>query len=78
MIMLEIIFFVFTVLLTAYIVRHYVFTFEVLRAARKTKFTPKSSGTLEPTVSILIPERNESKVIGSLLQRITHLAYPRE
>ncbi len=60
-----------------YLVRHYVFTFSILRAAKKLKTGKTAAGSkYEPTVSILIPARNEEKVIGRLLQRITGLTYP--
>lgn len=32
----------------------------------------------QPTVSILIPARNEERVIGRILQRITELTYPKD
>ena len=76
---IEVVFCVFVLLLTVYLVRHYVFTFAVLRAARhRVKPVVNSNRTFEPTVAILIPARNEARVIGRLLQRTTELAYPRE
>lgn len=62
----------------AYLVRHYIFTISVLRAASKRKEHPVTEfSRFEPTVSILIPAHNEEKVIGRLLQRITELTYPK-
>jgi len=76
---IEVVFCVFVLLLTVYFVRHYVFTFTVLRAARhRGKRVVNSNRAFEPTVAILIPARNEARVIGRLLQRSTELAYPRE
>ena len=74
------IFFVFLIgLMLAYLVRHYIFTITVLRGANENE-KPRSAEVLafEPRVSILIPARNEEKVIGRLLERITELTYPRD
>jgi len=62
----------------AYLVRHYIFTITVLRRDNKNR-KPESAETslFEPTVSILIPARNEERVIGRLLERITELTYPK-
>jgi cellulose synthase/poly-beta-1,6-N-acetylglucosamine synthase-like glycosyltransferase len=76
---LEIFFIFLTGLMLAYLVRHYIFTITVLREANKTE-KPESAevSAFEPTVSILIPARNEEKVIGRLLERITELTYPKD
>ena len=64
-----------------YLIRHYVFTLIVLR---RTKNTSSFDSILclnrgySPFVTVLIPERNEEKVIGRLLQRMTELTYPKE
>jgi cellulose synthase/poly-beta-1,6-N-acetylglucosamine synthase-like glycosyltransferase len=73
-------FFILTVILiTAYLVRHYVFTLMVLRATKKSTLqNTTSAGGYEPTVSILIPAHNEEKVIGALLQKIAETNYPKE
>lgn len=65
--------------MAAYLVRHYVFTITILKAAQKRKenFQIQNSA-YSPTVSILIPARNEERVIGRLLQRITELTHPKE
>jgi cellulose synthase/poly-beta-1,6-N-acetylglucosamine synthase-like glycosyltransferase len=65
-----------TVLMLAYTVRHYIFTVSALRESKKTRVSEPQKSSFEPTVSILIPARNEEKVIGRLLQRITELTYP--
>jgi cellulose synthase/poly-beta-1,6-N-acetylglucosamine synthase-like glycosyltransferase len=63
----------------AYLVRHYIFTITVLRGANKNKKSESVEAlAFEPTVSILIPARNEEKVIGRLLERITELTYPKD
>jgi cellulose synthase/poly-beta-1,6-N-acetylglucosamine synthase-like glycosyltransferase len=60
-----------------FLVRHYVFTLTVLKNAKKGKpFEPETAG-YEPTVSILVPARNEKHVIGRLLQRLGELTYPK-
>ncbi len=76
--LLEVFFVVLTVLMMAYLARHYLFTWTVLRQANQPR-KPKTSRVLgfEPTVTILIPARNEETVLGRLLQRITELTYPK-
>jgi cellulose synthase/poly-beta-1,6-N-acetylglucosamine synthase-like glycosyltransferase len=61
-----------------YLVRHYIFTLTVLKRAKKREKTFIERNTLyQPKVSILIPARNEEKVIGRILQRMTELTYPK-
>jgi cellulose synthase/poly-beta-1,6-N-acetylglucosamine synthase-like glycosyltransferase len=76
---LEALFALLTVLLMAYLIRHYIFTVTVLRNTQKRKnvVTVRNS-TFQPTVSILIPAHNEEQVIGRILQRLTELTYPKE
>ena len=64
--------------MTAYIVRHYVFTLSILRMAKNKK--PKFIKPLAnvPLVSILVPARNEEKVVGRLLNQITNFTYPKD
>jgi cellulose synthase/poly-beta-1,6-N-acetylglucosamine synthase-like glycosyltransferase len=62
-----------TALMLAYTLRHYIFTLTVL--SKKTRLSALQD-SFEPTASILIPARNEEKVIGRLLKRITELTYP--
>jgi cellulose synthase/poly-beta-1,6-N-acetylglucosamine synthase-like glycosyltransferase len=71
----QIVFMFSTALLIIYLVRHYIFTLTVLRRAKGAKET--IAADFEPTVSILIPARNEEKVIGRLLQRMAELTYPK-
>ena len=74
---LEVVFILLTALMIAYLVRHYFFTLTVLRSAKKTKAVHVAAGLkYEPTVSILIPARDEEKVVPRLLQRIAELTYP--
>lgn len=75
---LEVVFLFITTLMMAYLIRHYIFTLTVLRRAKKAKVNVIVDEKYEPTVSILIPARNEEKVIGRLLQRIAELTYPHD
>ncbi|MEM2419562.1 MAG: glycosyltransferase family 2 protein [Candidatus Bathyarchaeia archaeon] len=76
---LEVLFFLFTTVIFAYLTRHYVFTLAVLRNSSKRKENSSSENIVyQPRVSILIPARNEERVIGRLLQRITELTYPKD
>jgi cellulose synthase/poly-beta-1,6-N-acetylglucosamine synthase-like glycosyltransferase len=75
---LEVVFLFITTLMVAYLIRHYIFTLTVLRRAKKAKVNVIVDEKYEPTVSILIPARNEEKVIGRLLQRIAELSYPHD
>jgi len=75
---LEVVFLFVTTLMMAYLIRHYIFTLTVLRRAKKAKVNAIVDEKYEPPVSILIPERNEEKVIGRLLQRIAELTYPHD
>jgi cellulose synthase/poly-beta-1,6-N-acetylglucosamine synthase-like glycosyltransferase len=74
---LEAVFLFSTALMIAYLLRHYVFTLTVLRRSKKARGNVAVDAKYEPTVSILIPARNEEKVIGRLLQQMTKLTYPR-
>jgi len=77
--MIESFFFFLAAVMITYLIRHYIFTFAVLKNAQK----PKNSTTIrnithQPSVSILIPAHNEEKVIGRLLQRLTELTYSKD
>jgi len=61
----------------AYLARHYVFTLAVLIGERKHRRVSAFS-LYQPTVSILIPARNEEHVIGRAMQGMTGLTYPKE
>jgi cellulose synthase/poly-beta-1,6-N-acetylglucosamine synthase-like glycosyltransferase len=63
----------------AYLVRHYVFTLTVLKnVQRHRESSAGGDATYEPKVSILIPARNEERVIDKILQRMTELTYPKD
>jgi cellulose synthase/poly-beta-1,6-N-acetylglucosamine synthase-like glycosyltransferase len=78
--LLEALFLSLTALITAYLIRHYIFTLTILKNHRqKNKETSKTENlTYQPTVSILIPAHNEEQVIGRILQGIAKLTYPKD
>ena len=76
---LEVTFLILMALMIAYLVRHYIFTLTVLRKPQKHERAVTVGKTpYQPTVSILIPARDEEKVIGRILQRMTELTYPKD
>jgi cellulose synthase/poly-beta-1,6-N-acetylglucosamine synthase-like glycosyltransferase len=75
---LEAIFLFSTAVMIVYLVRHYVFTLTVLRRNKKARGNVAVDPKYTPTVSILIPARDEEQVIGRLLQRMTELTYPND
>ena len=79
---LEALFLLLTGVMLVYLVRHYVFTLTVLRMAQTTPGNVNSAASstpeYEPSVSVLIPARDEERVIGRLLQRMVESTYPKE
>ena len=76
---LEALFIFLTVLMIVYLIRHYLFTLTVLKNSQKGKKEGiVKNEAYTPTVSILIPARNEEQVIERLLYRITELTYPKD
>jgi len=73
---LEAIFIVFSTIIFLYVVRHLIFTLAVL--CKKQQKKQDSYGCYYPSVTVLIPARNEEKVIGRILRRMTELTYPKE
>jgi cellulose synthase/poly-beta-1,6-N-acetylglucosamine synthase-like glycosyltransferase len=65
----------YTVVIVGYLFRHYIFTFTALRKSDNSCSDDFEDHLYEPTVSIVIPARNEEKVIGQLLQRMTELTW---
>jgi len=74
---LEILFIVFVAFLTAYLLRHFFFTFAVLFNTKESS-NKEAKLSWRPKVSIFIPAKNEEKVIGRILHRMTELTYPKE
>jgi cellulose synthase/poly-beta-1,6-N-acetylglucosamine synthase-like glycosyltransferase len=61
-----------------YLVRHYLFTLTVLYQRGSQSPFGIYDTAYQPSVSVLIPARDEKDVIGRLLQRMTELTYPKE
>jgi cellulose synthase/poly-beta-1,6-N-acetylglucosamine synthase-like glycosyltransferase len=66
-----------TSLIIVYLVRHYIFTFAVLRHNKRNVARNSQSTIYVPSVSILIPAHNEDHVISRLLDALTQLTYPK-
>ncbi|MEM3703949.1 MAG: glycosyltransferase family 2 protein, partial [Candidatus Bathyarchaeia archaeon] len=77
---LETLFIISSALIAAYLVRHYVFTLTIVQNVKKYKkvLMAIEDASYQPTVSILIPARNEERVIGRILERMTELTYPKD
>ena len=74
---MDLLFIALTFVISAYLVRHYIFTITVLRRSKIDKVQRDSEKvSYEPTVSILIPAHNEQEVIGKLLEKTVNLSYP--
>ncbi len=65
-------------LITAYLIRHYLFTLAALYHKKESASSGSNKAVYEPKVSVMIPARNEEKVIERILQRMTELTYPKE
>ncbi len=64
--------------MAAYLTRHYLFTLVTLyHKKEQLSFAPQKT-EYQPTVSVLIPARNEEQVIDRILQSMTELTYPKE
>ncbi|KPV64513.1 MAG: Glycosyltransferase AglI [Candidatus Bathyarchaeota archaeon BA2] len=75
---LHLVFALLAMFISAYLVRHYIFTLTVLyHEGKQTHRTPHGI-VYQPNVSVLIPARNEENVIGRILQRMTELTYSKE
>lgn len=61
--------------LVLYMFRHYVFSFAAIK--HRSENLHSQCMVFQPSVSIIIPARNEEKVIGRLLQRLAELKYPK-
>jgi cellulose synthase/poly-beta-1,6-N-acetylglucosamine synthase-like glycosyltransferase len=74
---LRLVIILYTGLTVCYLIRHYGFTFTVLRKTNNFQLDDFGHEFYEPTVSIIVPARDEENVIGRLLQRLSELTYPR-
>ncbi len=76
--LLELFFVLVTLVIVAYLARHYIFAFTVLRETNnKPKNTVSPSILFEPRVTILVPAHNEEHVIGEIIQQMSQLTYPK-
>jgi len=76
---LEAIFVILSMIILLYIVRHLIFTLTVLHQRETQKEICVSDHCCYyPSVTILIPARNEERVIGRILRRMTELTYPKD
>ncbi|MFQ6087006.1 MAG: glycosyltransferase [Candidatus Bathyarchaeia archaeon] len=66
------------VVMLVYLVRHYIFTLTALYHPRSQAQYTFSDTAHQPPVSVLIPARNEERVIERLLLRMTELTYPKD
>ncbi len=65
--------------MSCYLGRHYIFTLATLWKSRHQKRIGKCSTPMRrPSVTILIPARNEEKVIRATLKKMTELTYPKD
>ena len=65
-------------LMLVYLIRHYVFSLSALYFRKDKQQYLRHGLCYRPSVSILIPARNEELVISKLLQRMTLLTYPKD
>jgi len=66
------------VVMLFYLVRHYIFSLTALYSQNGQTHYTLHGLSFRPTVSILIPARNEEAVLSRLLQRITEFTYPKD
>jgi len=64
--------------ISMYLIRHYVFSLTALSKRGNRSLYALHSLSFKPSVSILIPARNEEAVVGPILHRITELTYPKD
>jgi len=64
-------------IIIAYAVRHYVFSFKVLASGNDCS-PERTLAFYKPTVSIIVPAYKEERVIGRLLERLVELEYPKD
>lgn len=74
--LLEALFLLLMAIIATYIIRHYIFTLTAIKNAKNPNLR-RNDGSSHIKVSILIPARNEEKVIERILQRMTQLTYPK-
>jgi cellulose synthase/poly-beta-1,6-N-acetylglucosamine synthase-like glycosyltransferase len=78
MVILNLAFIFLVIVMLVYLVRHYIFTLTALYHPRSQPQYAFPDTAHQPPVSVLIPARNEERVIERLLQRMTELTYPKD
>ncbi len=67
-----------SVIMLAYLSRHYLFTLTALYYQHGQRHYTPHGMIYQPSVSVLIPAHNEERVIGRILQGMTELTYPKD
>lgn len=70
--------FIISVVMVAYMLRHFFFTYYALFGTPQQRSFSRISGTYRPEVTVLIPAHNEELVIDNILKRMTELTYPKD
>lgn len=78
MLILDLIFIFLAVVMLVYLFRHYIFTLAALYHPRSQLHYTFSDTGHQPSVSVLIPARDEENVLERLLRRMTELTYPKD
>ena len=68
----------FSIVFATYMCRHLIFVGSVALNRNGDGDFQSHAGLFYPTVTIIVPARNEERVIGRLLSRITHFTYSKE
>jgi len=76
-ILVEIAFVVLLMIMSAYAIRHYKFTWSRLYGKQRRAYQ-ELAGHYLPSVSIIVPMHNEEVVAPHILQRLVEMDYPKE
>ena len=68
----------FVAVMVSYLVRHYLFSLTALYRQKGQSLYTLHGLSFRPTVSVLIPAKDEEAVLGRLLHRMTELTYPKD
>jgi len=74
----ELLLYGFSIIFVAYMIRHLIFVGCVALRRKANDNYQGHAGFFLPTVTIIVPAKNEERVISRLLSRITRLTYPEE
>lgn len=67
-----------SLVMASYMLRHFIFTYYALFGKPMQRNYRRVVGVYQPNVTVLIPAHNEEKVIGTILERMTKLTYPKD